>query len=307
MTLLFVKLLNDSPVLRQRLKPWILPLSMLSGLFSYPWAHYSAPITPWLIFAMLLVTFCRVDHKHIRPARIDLILAMIQACGFAVTYLALKPFLGPTVGSGIALCIICPTATAAPVVTGMLGGSVTRVVSYSICSNIIAAIIAPWALIWMGAETAHPLDTAIRIVTPLLTLIGTPLAIALLAGKYAPKVHLFISNRQDISFYLWAVALFMVMGRSVASVIAMPASQISTVIWLAAGAGVVCVAQFVIGRRIGGYYGDPIAAAQSLGQKNTILAIWMALTYLHPVASVAPAAYVAWQNAINSWQILSKR
>lgn len=49
-----------------------------------------------------------------------------------------------------------------------------------------------------------------------------------------------------------------------------------------------------------------IDASQGLGQKNTVLAIWMALTYLHPVSSVAPAAYVAWQNTINSAQLYFK-
>ena len=49
--------------------------------------------------------------------------------------------------------------------------------------------------------------------------------------------------------------------------------------------------------------GDKISGAQGLGQKNTVLAIWMAMTYLNPLSSVAPAAYVAWQNTINSWQL----
>lgn len=69
---------------------------------------------------------------------------------------------------------------------------------------------------------------------------------------------------------------------------------------------VVCCLQFYIGRRIGRACGDKIAGAQGLGQKNTVLAIWMALTYLHPIASVAPAAYVAWQNTINSAQLYIK-
>ncbi len=42
----------------------------------------------------------------------------------------------------------------------------------------------------------------------------------------------------------------------------------------------VCLAQFGAGRIIGLRYGDPVSGAQSLGQKNTVLAIWMALTYL---------------------------
>ena len=33
-----------------------------------------------------------------------------------------------------------------------------------------------------------------------------------------------------------------------------------------------------------------------LGQKNTVLAIWMAYTYLNPLSSVGPGSYVLWQN-----------
>jgi len=44
-----------------------------------------------------------------------------------------------------------------------------------------------------------------------------------------------------------------------------------------------------------------------LGQKNTVLAIWMAVTYLNPLSSVGPGSYVVWQNIINSWQLWKKR
>ena len=54
-------------------------------------------------------------------------------------------------------------------------------------------------------------------------------------------------------------------------------------------------------------YGDPISGAQGLGQKNTVLAIWLSLTYLNPISSVGPAAYIAWQNTINSIQLYLKQ
>jgi BASS family bile acid:Na+ symporter len=44
-----------------------------------------------------------------------------------------------------------------------------------------------------------------------------------------------------------------------------------------------------------------------LGQKNTVLAIWMAATYLNPLTTIAPGSYVVWQNTINSWQLWKKR
>ena len=41
-------------------------------------------------------------------------------------------------------------------------------------------------------------------------------------------------------------------------------------------------------------------------QKNTVLAVWLALAYMNPIASIAPAAYIACQNIVNSWQIMKK-
>ena len=46
---------------------------------------------------------------------------------------------------------------------------------------------------------------------------------------------------------------------------------------------------------------------EALGQKNTVLAIWMAYTYLNPLSSVGPGSYVLWQNIINSYQLWKKR
>ncbi len=47
----------------------------------------------------------------------------------------------------------------------------------------------------------------------------------------------------------------------------------------------------------------PPVGGQSLGQKNTVLAVWMAQSFLDPISSIAPTAYIVWQNFVNSWQI----
>ena len=60
------------------------------------------------------------------------------------------------------------------------------------------------------------------------------------------------------------------------------------------------------GRRIGRRFGDRVAGAQGLAQKNTVLAIWMSLNFLDPISSVGPASYILWQNTINSAQIYFK-
>jgi BASS family bile acid:Na+ symporter len=69
---------------------------------------------------------------------------------------------------------------------------------------------------------------------------------------------------------------------------------------------VICLLQFWFGRRIGKKYNSTVAGGQGLGQKNTILAIWLTQTYLNPVASIGPGSYVLWQNIVNSYQLWRK-
>ena len=76
---------------------------------------------------------------------------------------------------------------------------------------------------------------------------------------------------------------------------------------MAAVALIVCLVQFGVGRRLGKRYGDEAAGGQALGQKNTVLAIWLAQSFLNPLACIAPTAYIVWQNIVNSYQIYKYR
>jgi len=43
-----------------------------------------------------------------------------------------------------------------------------------------------------------------------------------------------------------------------------------------------------------------------LGQKNTVVGIWLTLSFLNPYAAIAPCVYVIWQNLINAIQLYYK-
>lgn len=291
---------------RQRLKPWMLPIAMLGGVLFHNFIDAIAFIAPYLIFIMLLITFCRVRPNEFRITRLSGMLIAVQTLGAVAVYLALLP-VSRELAEGTFICVFCPTATAAPVITGMLGGSVPRLATFSIVSNVTVAVLAPLLFTMMGSEADITfLESVTIIATRVVPLIILPLFTALALLRFMPKVHSKIASHQSLSFYIWAVSLFIVVGRAVSFIMAEPAEMIPEMIWLAALSLVVCCGQFYIGRRIGRRCGDKIAGAQGLGQKNTVLAIWMALTYLHPIASVAPAAYVAWQNTINSAQLYFK-
>lgn len=292
--------------LRQIIKPWMLPIAMAAGILFHDFIDNLQFLAPWLIFVMLFITFCRVKPGEIKITSLTGGLIAVQIIGSAAAYFLLRP-INETVAQGIFICVFCPTATAAPVITGMLGGSIPRVATYSIICNLCVAVSAPiiFTLINSEAEIGFT-STLLTISSKVMPLIIAPLILAPLLLKIAPKVHAEVSQRQALSFYIWAISLFIVVGRAVSFVMQEPAEAIPVMTGLALLSCLVCCLQFWIGRKIGGRCGDKISGAQGLGQKNTVLAIWMCLTYLHPLSSVAPASYIVWQNIINSAQLYYK-
>lgn len=293
-------------IFRQRLKPWMLPIAMVGGVLFHSVIDAISFIAPWLIFVMLLITFCKVNPREFRITSLSRRLIAVQILGSIAAYAALLP-VNRELAEGTFICIFCPTATAAPVITGMLGGSVARLATYSIVSNVCVAVLAPILFTLMGSEAGIGfVDSLTLIAVRVVPLIILPLFTALAMRRLTPRAHSALASHQGLSFYIWAVSLFIVVGRAVSFIMAEPAEAVPEMLWLAALSLAACCLQFWIGRRVGARCGDKIAGAQGLGQKNTVLAIWMALTYLHPISSVAPAAYVAWQNTINSAQLYFK-
>lgn len=291
---------------QKRLKPFVLPLAIVFGfLFYKPIAHLQF-LVPYIIFTMLFITFCRVRPSRFRPGRMVWMLLAVQVLGSVAVFFALRP-LGLSLAQSAMICVLCPTATAAPVVTGLLGGSIERVASYSIVCNLTMAIFAP--MFFVVANPGGEVDffrASMEIAMNLAPMIVFPLGAALLLGIFAPKAHDAVAKVQGVSFYLWAVSLFLVVGKAVGFVMSEPSSEAPVMIAMAITAALICVVQFAVGRYIGGKCGDKVSAAQGLAQKNTVLGIWMALNYLLPVSSIGPAAYIIWQNLVNSWQLFRK-
>lgn len=80
----------------------------------------------------------------------------------------------------------------------------------------------------------------------------------------------------------------------------------NSILILGAASVFFCIVQFAVGKWLGDKYRDRVAGGQLLGQKNSAMGIWIAGTYLLPLASVFPALYSIWQNIFNSWQLWRK-
>lgn len=285
----------------------MLPLSMLTGAFFYDIFQQLSFLTPYLIFSMLFITYCKLSFRDLKFSRLHMWLLLVQLVGCLLVYGGLV-WLDPVVAQGCLICVLAPTATAAAVITGMLGGNVACLAAYTLISSMTIAFASPVLFALLGGKADLSFwDSVFYIFREVMPLLILPCVTAFLLEWMLPVVHRQLKKLQILSFYLWAAGLTIVTGKTVYFIVHQgQLSDIAQEWWMAGLALLICVLQFLLGRFIGRHYGYPIAGGQGLGQKNTILAIWMAQVYLSPLASIAPASYVLWQNMINSYQLWQK-
>jgi BASS family bile acid:Na+ symporter len=291
----------------KKIKPYMMPIAITVGAIFYKFFDSLSFLTPSLIFVMLFLTYCNLKLNEMRLSRLHLWLILIQVLGSLGVYLLLAP-INITIAQGAMICVLAPTGTAAPVITGMLKGNVASLTAYSLLSNMCVALAAPVIFSLVGSYQNLPfLDSFLAISQRIIVLLFFPFGLAMLLQKLAPTLTTRIGSFSGLSFYLWSLALCVVTGRTVVFILKQNGSSHVTEIIVALVALLMCIVQFVVGRGIGKRYDDTVAGGQGLGQKNTILAIWMAQMYLNPIASIGPGAYVLWQNIINSYQVWLKR
>lgn len=290
----------------RKIKGYMMPIAMTIGIIFHEYVKYLAFSIPYLIFIMLLLTFVKLSWREMKFTRMHLWLISIQVIGSLVVYFILNP-INPILAQGVMICILAPTATSAPVIAGMLKGNVASLTAYSLISNLTVAFAAPLFFSYIGYNELPFFASLAEIAKRVGVLLISPFIISIFLNRFMPKTSGFLQKRSGWSFYLWSVALIVVTGRTVQFVIEQGSSHMAVEIAIAALAFVVCALQFLSGRKIGRKYDDTVAGGQGLGQKNTVLAIWMAQMYLNPISSIGPGAYVIWQNIINSYQVWRQR
>lgn len=292
---------------RHTIKTISMPVAMMVGaLLCRPLAALEAAsgnmLTPTLIGAMLFLTFCRVDIRQMRPRWVHLAMLLFQFVGSVAVYHLVAPWLGQTVGQGAMICVLAPIAMAAVVIGGMLGANVATMATYSLICNLVTAFVAPTILHAYGTGSCTFVEIIGRVAPTLIA----PFVLGQMCRYVWRRGAEWFSSHSQLSFYLWLFSLILVIGRTTCFILDTEADPYVEVA-LAIVALVICLLQFGVGRTLGRMSGDVVAGGQSLGQKNTVLAVWMALNFLDPVASVAPTAYIVWQNLVNSYQIYKRQ
>lgn len=342
--------------LKTTIKNWMLPIAMVGGASLYliynimpeP-VHRIGPILenvvsimqPLLIFSMLFLTFCQIQPKDLKPHRWHWWLLLIQGGVFvtlsllAAALIRCVPDCSPSwivLIESAMLCFICPTATAAAVVTRKLNGDVPGITTYTVLINLLTAVLVPLMLPLMQFSAQSDFWTSFSmIMAKVFPLLITPCLAAWLVRSLFPMLYRRLMRYPDLAFYLWSVALTLAIAVTTKSIINSN-MKVGLLFGMAGVSLLCCVVQFALGRFVGGRYRSSakrrqmkesangvddsdgiscevkkVTAGQSLGQKNTVFAIWMAYTFMTPETAIIGGLYSVWHNLYNSWQLYRSR
>ena len=266
---------------------------------------------PVVLFALLYVTFCKIEIKEMKPKAWHFILQLIRT-SLALMMVVLIFEFGDNyetklVLEGAFICFICPTAAAVAVVTEKLGGSIGSLTTYTVIANVFTMVIIPslFPMVEKGADVSFLFMSAM-VFRNVTTVLVVPLLLALLSRKFLPKWVDKVKSVKDLGFYMWCFNLTILMGETVRNILHAEVSG-----WILALLLIVplfvCLIQFAIGKAVGRHYDASISAGQALGQKNTVFAIWMGFTFFTPITSIAGGFYSVWHNIVNSYQLYEKR
>jgi BASS family bile acid:Na+ symporter len=310
---------------KQFLKDWTLPVAIAVGMIVYLTFYWLPPLDalgdtlgavvdtvfPMMVFCTLFSTFCRVDFHQMRPHRwhagVMAVQVLLVALNVWIIFCVEASPGQKILWESVLTCIIGPTATAAPVVTAKIGGNINTMTAFVVISSFASALMIPAVFPLLERGSHLTFWTAFLIILEKLAMVLiAPLALGWFMQHYAKRTCAWIVSIPDLSFYLWAAQLSVTSGVTVRNIVHSPAG-LSVLLMIAVCSLCLCFVLFLIGRSIGRHLGDEMNGGQALFQKNTALSIWVAYTYLNPVASVGAGCYVLWQNIINSLELWEYR
>lgn len=266
---------------------------------------------PFCIGLMMALTFVSKvppqEHGYTFKIELRALLVGILLCGVLLGAEKMFGLSRAIVLGGMLICL-CPPANAAPVMAKLLGGNPILALKIFLVGSVIACFSIPLIFGYFcpppaGLEHLDFMGFSKAIFTSIQPIITIPLAIALGLRSFYPEVADKIVKLQKYTMFIWIFNVFILLSKASYEVRAMGVEKLwrdgdfqkTALISL-----VLCVLLFFLGwlceRK-----SHPIEGSQSMGQKNTMLVIWIAQLYAGPVAALCPTFYVVWQNLVLSW------
>lgn len=265
----------------------------------FPFAHSYSFMIKYILMVMLFFSFLKMDIKREHFTKSHVFILLINLVVPIVAYFLIKP-LNLTLAHVVFITAIAPTAIASPIIINILKKNIEYTVISILITNFSVAFILPFLLPAVLNNSSN--ISIIDVLIPVTTVFLLPYALAQIVKYSLPKLRDRLVSFNKYLFYLLIMNINL--GTSKASnYIRQEMSFTDPIIYqIALASFLLCIAYFYLGRKV-----TPndltIEGGQSLGQKNNGFTLWIALTFISPLAVIGPVFYILFQNIYISWQL----
>jgi len=291
-------LANKNKWLTKNGKVVSLMATMLVGI-AFPQAQQLTFLVRYLLMIMLFFAFLDIEIKQVNlhPAAF-LVLVANLATGFG-WYLFFKLF-NQELAMTAFITAMAPTAISSTVIISFICGKVDFMVTSILLTNIVVTLVVPFAI-------PHIVGSQVTISTwevlrPVLITMFVPLILSRLVSFLPNNVKSTLAYAKKSTFLIWLFNLFIISAQASDFIRHQRTGALTDIFEIAGMALIICIVNFTLGSFLGGkdYCRE---ASQALGQKNNSFAIWIALTFINPLAAMGPTIYILYHNIYNTWQI----
>ena len=276
----------------------VLLLVMVLGAL-LPQFHALSFLMQYLLMAMLFFAF--LDFEF-RPKMFEkgVVWVWLANLGIAFASYWLVSLFDLNLALAAFMTAIAPTAISAPVIISFIEGRVEYLVASVLLTNLSMALIVPLALPFlMGAAVKI---SVWDVLQPVLLVTFVPLLLARLVRRLPENLQTVARKGKPFSFAIWLFNLLIIAAKTSDFLLHEHAASLQALLAVALISLAICVINFALGAWLGGAQSWQ-EASQALGQKNNSVVIWIALTFINPLAAMGPTCYVLYHNLYNSWQI----
>jgi len=294
-----------------RFRSLLNPILIVLGIL-LPQLHIFSFLLPWFVGGMMLLTFSSPVPPQEQGIATKLTLRsfftslLLIALTWGLTQLLGWP---QEILFAVALIALAPAANATPAMSKMLGGNAVLTLKVFIISHVIACFSIPGVLGFLTRSEISIAQSAKQIFDTIQPLITIPLALAFGLRALYPRLSDKIVELQEYTFALWGASVMLILSKASHDVRQMGAGELwesGALQQMAFVSLFLCLLLYTLGW-LWEWKSYHIEGAQSMGQKNTLLVIWISQLYVGPIATLGPVFYVVWQNILLSWLLYKSK
>ena len=202
---------------------------------------------------------------------------------------------------GFVLTALTPTALSSPVIVDLVKGNVVLVTQVLLSMNVISVVYVPVAIYFFFQESVR-IDAA-DMGLKLFLMVLIPMMIAYFVEKSRfGKVVAKVSDKS--SFWILSLVMYIVFSSNSEFIVGGLSEN-----WIYF---VVLFGLALVNYGVGALFGfgqsprDRLTMSISLGYKNSLLSIWIGLTFFSPEVALIPTIYTVCHHLVNSGLIFLK-